>query len=84
MLGTMSTKHTVAEQHSRSLLKSISYRILSITADSIAAYFFTHDAALSAGIVIVVNSYSTVLYYLHERAWANIHWGRKNPFALPK
>lgn len=70
-------KHTSAEKHSRSLLKSISYRLLSITADSIAAYFFTHDVALSAGIVIFVNTYSTFLYYIHERVWANIHWGRK-------
>ena len=69
--------HKVAEKHSRSLVKSISYRLISITADSIAAYFFTHDVALSAGIVIVVNSYSTVLYYFHERVWVNIHWGRK-------
>lgn len=65
-----------AEKHSRSLIKSISYRMVSIIADSIAAYFFTRDVALSAGIVILVNGYSTILYYLHERIWANIHWGR--------
>jgi uncharacterized membrane protein len=64
------------EKPYRSIAKSISYRILSITADSIAAYFFTRDVALSFGIVIVINTYSTVLYYLHERVWANIHWGR--------
>ena len=75
MLGDTYMNHKVAEKHSRSLVKSISYRLISITADSIAAYFFTHDVALSAGIVIVVNSYSTVLYYFHERVWANIHWG---------
>jgi uncharacterized membrane protein len=67
-----------AEKHSRSLFKSISYRLLSITVDSAVAYFFTHDVALSAGIVIFVNSYSTLLYYFHERVWANIHWGRKH------
>ena len=77
MLVDTSMKHKAAEKHSRSLVKSISYRLVSITADSIAAYFFTHDVALSAGIVIVVNSYSTILYYFHERIWANIHWGRK-------
>jgi uncharacterized membrane protein len=71
-------KHTASEKHSRSLLKSISYRILSLTVDSIAAYFFTRDVALSAGIVIFVNTYSTLLYYFHERVWANIPWGRKH------
>jgi uncharacterized membrane protein len=76
-------KHKAAEKHSRSLLKAISYRIISITADSIAAYFFTKDVLLSAGIVIFINSYSTILYYIHERIWANIHWGRKAPQQNP-
>ena len=74
-------KHKAAEKHSRSIVKAISYRIISITADSIVAYFFTRDALLSAGIVVLINGYSTVLYYVHERVWANIHWGRKNGVA---
>ena len=69
-------KTSSAEKHSRSLFKSISYRIVSITADSIAAYFFTRDVSLSIGIVVFVNFYSIILYYFHERVWANIHWGR--------
>ena len=67
------------EAHPRSIAKSISYRILSISVDSVAAYLFTHDVAISAGIVIVVNAYSTLLYYFHERVWAHIHWGHKAP-----
>ncbi|OGZ05946.1 MAG: hypothetical protein A2845_04050 [Candidatus Lloydbacteria bacterium RIFCSPHIGHO2_01_FULL_49_22] len=65
------------EKHRRTGVKSISYRLLSISIDSAVAYFFTRDAALSAGIVIFVNGYSTALYYLHERIWAHIQWGRK-------
>ena len=65
------------EAHPRSIVKSISYRVLSIAADSTAAYLFTHDVALSTGIVLFVNLYSTLLYYFHERAWAHIHWGHK-------
>ena len=65
------------EKHRRSGVKAVSYRLLSITADSIAAFLFTHDVALTAGIVLFVNAYSTVLYYTHERIWAHIHWGRK-------
>jgi uncharacterized membrane protein len=65
------------ETHHRSALKAVSYRILSMCADYIAAYFFTKSVVLSAGIVLVVNLYSTVLYYFHERAWAHIHWGRE-------
>ncbi len=66
-----------AELHRRSIVKSVSYRIVSITVDYFVAYFFTRDIALSAGIVIFVDTYSTFLYYLHERVWAHIHWGRQ-------
>jgi len=45
--------------------------------DSLVAYFFTRDIVLSASIVILVNGYSTLLYYLHERIWTHIHWGRR-------
>lgn len=67
---------TAFERHKRSITKSVSYRIVSIIADALAAYLFTHSVALSAGIVIFVDTYSTVLYYLHERVWAHINWGR--------
>jgi uncharacterized membrane protein len=66
-----------AELHRRSIAKSFSYRIAHLMVDSMVAYFFTRDVALSAGIVILVNTYSTILYYLHERVWAHIHWGRR-------
>ncbi len=65
------------EKRRRSGAKALSYRILSISVDSVVAYFFTRDAGLSAMIVLFVNGYSTALYYLHERVWSHIHWGRK-------
>lgn len=65
------------EKVKRSAIKSVTYRVMSITADSMAAYFFTRDAALSAGIVIFVNGYSMILYYFHERIWSHIRWGRR-------
>ena len=66
------------ELHRRSLAKSVSYRVVSVLVDLIVAYFFTHSATLSAGIVLFVDGYSTVIYYLHERVWAHIRWGRQN------
>ncbi len=65
------------ETHPRSLAKSVSYRVLSVAVDATVAYYFTHNIALSAGIVLFVDTYSTVLYYVHERIWAHIRWGRK-------
>lgn len=60
-------------------MKSVSYRVISVAADFTAAYFFTRDIAISTGIVLIVEFYSTLLYYLHERAWAHISFGRCPP-----
>ncbi|MCF7815848.1 MAG: DUF2061 domain-containing protein [Candidatus Pacebacteria bacterium] len=65
------------EKHSRSVVKSVVYRTLSISADSLVAYFFTRNAIATFTIVAIVNGYSTILYYLHERIWAHITWGQK-------
>jgi uncharacterized membrane protein len=65
------------EKHRRSLAKSITYRTLSVVVDFTVAYLFFHDAPLAAAVVLVVNVYSTLLYYLHERIWAHIDWGRQ-------
>ena len=65
-----------AEKHRRSIVKSVTYRVVSISVDWTFAYLFTHNLALSTGIVLFVNCYSTVLYYFHERIWAHVRWGR--------
>lgn len=78
LLYTQNTmKRQSHELHRRSIVKSISYRLLSITADTIVAYFFTRNVAETAGIVLFVNAYSTFLYYGHERAWSFIRWGKR-------
>ena len=64
------------EKHRRSAVKSVTYRLLSVTIDFLVAYFFTKSFTFSLWIVLLVDGYSTLLYYLHERAWAHIHWGR--------
>lgn len=73
----METAKNPVEKNRRSATKSATYRVLSLCVDSMVAYFFTRDVTLSAGIVLLVNGYSTVLYYLHERVWAHIQWGRE-------
>ncbi len=65
------------ETRARSIVKSISYRLVSIMIDICVAYFFTRKLSLSLGIVLVVNAYSTFLYYGHERIWNKVRWGFK-------
>ena len=67
------------EERKRSLVKSVTYRALSMSVDMAVAYYFTREASLSVIIVLIVNGYSTALYYLHERIWVRIKWGRVHP-----
>ena len=56
------------ETHTRTVIKSISWRIV---ATAVTAYF----TGLSGAIII--NIWMTVAYYAHERAWVKVNWGRE-------
>ena len=71
------------EKHSRSVIKAISYRILSISVDTLFVYLITQKIELTLGIVLITNTYSTFLYYMHERIWNRLPFfrGRKKKLA---
>jgi uncharacterized membrane protein len=56
------------ESHKRTVIKSVTWRIV---ATLVTAYF----TGLSGAIII--NIWMTIAYYLHERAWVKIKWGRE-------
>lgn len=64
------------EQRTRSAIKAITYRIISIIIDSIIAYTITKSAEQTAILVLISNSISILVYFAHERAWNRIHWGK--------
>ena len=64
------------ESRKRSLIKSITYRIICIISLLTVTYFLTGDPYRSLLITIVFQTIQTVLYYLHERAWATYFPGR--------
>jgi uncharacterized membrane protein len=64
------------EKRSRSAIKAITYRIISIIIDSVIAYTITKDAKQTIILVLISNSVSILVYFLHERAWNRIHWGK--------
>lgn len=65
------------ERVSRSLVKSLTFRCVVIISDFFVIFFITHKYALTIGVVIATNSSSMVLYFLHERMWNVIHWGKE-------
>jgi adenylylsulfate kinase len=64
------------EYFGRSVAKAVSYRVIVVIADFAAVYLFTGRVEIALGFVVVSNIYTTLLYFLHERAWDRISWGR--------
>jgi len=57
-------------------VKAIIFRILILISDGIIIFAITHRYDITLGVIIFSNFSSTVLYFLHERIWNRIRWGK--------
>jgi len=65
------------EKRIRSFIKSITWRVLAVINGFLIAYVFLNDFSKSLIIAVVGNITGFVLYYIHERIWNIIKWGKK-------
>lgn len=65
-----------SESISRTVLKTISWRLLILFIDFVIAYFFTKDFDLSSKLALVKMIVASVFYFFHERAWARFNFGK--------
>ena len=66
-----------AETHTRSVLKAISWRTMG-TLDTFAiSWFMTGRVEIAGSIAALEVATKIAWYYLHERVWAAIPWGRR-------
>lgn len=66
-----------AETHTRSVLKAISWRTLG-TLDTFAISWFMTGRIEVAGSIAGLEIITKIAwYYLHERLWALVTWGRR-------
>jgi uncharacterized membrane protein len=73
----MKTKlHHFQEAWFRSLVKTITYRVLILTLDFSVIYLITKRIDIALGFMLASNIYTTIAYYAHERIWDHIKWGK--------
>lgn len=65
------------ETHARSIVKAVVYRIIIVLSIFIITFYTTKRLADAASITGITAITGTVIYYLYERVWARITWGRK-------
>ena len=70
--------HHHTETLKRSLVKTISYRLVILILDFTSIYLFTGQIKVALGFMVVSNVYTTLAYFFHERIWDNVKWGKLN------
>lgn len=66
----------MSEHHGRSLAKAISWRITGTLDTFLISWLITGELALAGGIAATEVITKIALYWLHERAWNRVSWGR--------
>jgi uncharacterized membrane protein len=64
------------DSHVRSIAKAISYRTLGSLSTALIVFFFSGDVKISAGVGALDVIAKLGLYFLHERVWNYISFGR--------
>lgn len=65
------------EHIKRSITKALTFRVIIIVSDLIIVYAITRRIDVTLGVLFFSNISSTVIYFLHERMWNGIHWGKQ-------
>lgn len=64
------------EIRKRSILKALSWRVFATITTILIVYIFTRQLLLSFSVGFFEVTSKLLLYYLHERIWNNISWGK--------
>ena len=77
MCSHTSKKYKVHETNKRSLVKAIGFRIIEVLVDMIIGIvLFGLEPAMALGYSILVEIACFSLYYVWERIWTRIEYGR--------
>jgi len=70
------------EARKRSLAKAISWRVVAFIVLSIITYAFTGSLKETGLIALVYNGLQIGIYFVHERIWERIGWGKPSSIDL--
>jgi len=64
------------DQHKRTLVKTITWRIVALVTTIIVVYIYSGDVKESLVVGVSANFLKMFLYYVHERIWNKVQFGR--------
>ncbi len=67
------------EHPKRTLIKTITWRVIALLTTIIVVYIYSGNAKASLTIGITANLIKMFFYYIHERVWNRVQFGRVKP-----
>ena len=69
----------MTDGHSRALAKAVTWRLSGLVTTTAVVWWYTGRPGLAAGAGLLEAACKVLLYYLHERAWNRMSFGRTLP-----
>ena len=69
----------VTETNARSIAKAVSYRVLGSIATAGIVFVFSRKLTLSLEVGAIESLVKIGMYFIHERVWNHIDFGRPKP-----
>jgi uncharacterized membrane protein len=76
-LFNTNSENRKGETQNRSLIKATTWRILASLDTFTISYFLTGDFKIAASIGGIEIFTKLIVYFLHERFWNNVKWGKR-------
>lgn len=64
------------ESHTRSIIKALSWRVIATVVTFLVAWLLTGTVNVALKIGLLDTSIKLAAYYLHERVWVQLSFGR--------
>jgi len=62
--------------HKRTISKTITWRVIATVTTVLTVYLWSGDLSFSLASGLVANAMKTIFYYIHERVWNLMDFGR--------
>jgi uncharacterized membrane protein len=67
----------VKDSNTRSIVKTITWRLTGSGATFLISYIMTGSFAVAGSIATIQIVANSILYFIHERFWNELKWGRE-------
>ena len=65
------------DRHRRTLVKTLTWRFFAVLITWIVVYLYSRDVQESTVVAVIANVIKMAVYYLHERVWNNLSFGKR-------